>query len=278
MKGGIAAFIVASIHFLEAHKEKLLRQNQGILLGFTVDEEDGCQGVAHLYNAPKIVELFQRVSYCILAEPTSMELHIGHKGINRYEVVFHGKAAHSSVPEQGVNAIYLAAKYIQKLQDVFHELQMIESPIGHPKLSVGTIHGGTATNVVPDRCTISIDRRYVPGEDPSDDEQKLRMLALTIDKQAQFESSVVGWPYYLPEGEQNPIIQNLSPLLDSAPIGHLPAYTEADLFYRKYNIPTIILGPGNIEQAHKTPEFVSIDQLELAVDYYSRILCHFFKL
>lgn len=275
MKGGIAAFIVSSLKFLQLNQETLHKNQKGILLGFTVDEEDGCQGVDHLQEATEIVSLFKRVSYCILAEPSMLNLHIGHKGINRYKVTFKGKAAHSSVPEQGINAIYMAAEYIQNLLEYFQELQKISSPIGNPKLSVGTIKGGTATNVVPARCVLSIDRRYVPGENPLEDELRFKSIAELIDPNVVFESSVVGWPYYLPDGKNNPLVVELSSLLDDAPCGHLPAYTEADLYYRKYHIPTIILGPGDINQAHKTPEFISIEQLHLAVNYYSRIIQNF---
>ncbi len=275
MKGGIAAFIVATVQFLTTYKKSLVDQNQGILLGFTVDEEDGCQGVDHLRESVEIMDLFKRVSFGILAEPTGLQLHVGHKGINRYEVIFYGKAAHSSVPEQGINAIYFAAAYIQKVQQFFQELQKRDSPLGQPKLSVGTIKGGTATNVVPDYCVLTIDRRYVPGEDPTEDEDTFKRMAEEIDKNVHFESSVVGWPYYLPDGGKNPLVQKLSALLDNVPHGHLPAYTEADLYYRKYHIPTIILGPGDIKQAHKTPEYISIDQLQLAVEYYTRILHDF---
>ncbi|WP_371806051.1 M20 family metallopeptidase [Candidatus Lokiarchaeum ossiferum] len=275
MKGGIAAYIVASLQFLQQNQKNLQEKQKGILLGFTVDEEDGCQGVDHLEESLEILQLFKRVSFCILAEPSMLQLHIGHKGINRYKVTFKGKAAHSSVPEQGINAIYMAADYIHTLRAYFQEIQEISSPIGNPKLSVGTINGGTATNVVPAQCVLTIDRRYVPGENPVEDEMRFKSMAELIDPNVIFESSVVGWPYYLPDGEKNPLVLKLSSLLDNAPVGHLPAYTEADLYFRKYNLPTIILGPGDINQAHKTPEYVSIAQLHLAVTYYTRIIQDF---
>ena len=88
---------------------------QGIILGFTVDEELTCQGVNILEDSAEIMELFKRVSFCIISEPTMMGLYIAHKGINSYRVIFHGKAVHSSIPEQGTNAIYYAAEFIQKI-------------------------------------------------------------------------------------------------------------------------------------------------------------------
>lgn len=132
MKGGIAAFIVASLQYLEKNKKSLMESERGILLGFTVDEEEGCQGINCLKNSSEIKELFERVSYCILAEPSMMELHIGHKGNNNYRLIFHGNAAHSSVSEQGTNAIYFAAEFIQKLTQYFKELQKFDSPLGPP--------------------------------------------------------------------------------------------------------------------------------------------------
>jgi len=274
MKGGIAAFISASVEYLEKYKKSMRELKQGILLGFTVDEEKTCKGVDSLQESSEIMDLIKRVSYCILAEPTMLGLYIAHKGINSYKVIFHGTAVHSSVPEHGKNAIYYATEYIQKLRQYFQDLQEIQSPLGHPKLSVGTIQGGTATNIVPDKCVLTIDRRYVPGEDPRLDEIKLREMAEEIDQSVQIESLGVGWPYYLPEGAKNPIAQNLSSLLDNVPCSYFSAFTEADLYHRKYNIPTIILGPGG-NQAHKTPEYVSIDQLHKAVEYYKRIIHDF---
>ncbi len=274
MKGGIAAFIVASLQFIEKFKKSMMELKQGIILGFTVDEELTCQGVNILEDSSEIMELFKRVSFCILAEPTMMGLYIAHKGINSYKVTFHGKAVHSSIPEQGTNAIYLATEYIQKIRQYFQEIQEIHSPLGQPKLSVGTIHGGTATNIVPNLCVLTIDRRYVPGEDPREDEIRFKKMAEDIDQSVQFESLGVGWAYFLPEGKNNPIVQKLSSLLGNVPISHMAAYTEADIYYRKYNIPTIILGPGG-NHAHKTPEYVSIDQLHKAVEYYMRIIHEF---
>ncbi len=274
MKGGIAAFIVASLQFIENFKKSMMELKKGILLGFTVDEEATCKGVDILQDSSEIMELFKRVSFCILAEPTMMGLYIAHKGINSYKVIFHGKAVHSSVPDQGKNAIYFAADYISKIREYFQELQEIQSPLGKPKLSVGTIQGGTATNIVPNQCELTIDRRYVPGEDPRVDEIRFKKMAEDIDQSVQFESLGVGWPYYLPEGEKNPIVQKLSSLLDNVPCSYMAAYTEADIYYRKYKIPTIILGPGG-NQAHKTPEYVSIDQLHKAVEYYKRIINEF---
>ncbi|MHA1562169.1 MAG: M20/M25/M40 family metallo-hydrolase [Promethearchaeota archaeon] len=99
-------------------------------------------------------------------------------------------------------------------------------------------------------------------------------MAEDIDQSVLFESLGVGWAYLLPEGKNNPIVQKLSSLLGDVPISHMAAYTEADIYYRKYNIPTIILGPGG-NQAHKTPEFVNLDQLHKAVKYYNRIIHEF---
>jgi acetylornithine deacetylase/succinyl-diaminopimelate desuccinylase-like protein len=270
MKGGIAAFIVAALQFIEKFKKSMIDLKKGIILGFTVDEELTCKGVDILEDSSEIMELFKRISYCILAEPTVMGLYVAHKGINSYKVTFHGKAVHSSIPEQGTNAIYLAAEYIQKIQQYFQELQKIKTPLGTPKLSVGTINGGTATNIVPNMCEITIDRRYVPKEDTKKDELRFKKMAEDIDQSVQFESLGVGEAYFLPDGKKNPIVQELSSLLGNVPISFMAAYTEADIYHRKYKIPTIILGPGC--QAHKTPEYVSVEQLHKAVEYYNRII------
>ncbi len=275
MKGGIAAFIDTVLSWLDSHPEP---SSKGILLGFTVDEEMGCGGVDSLKHSPRLQTLFKRVKYCILAEPSGLKAVIAHKGVNRYRITFRGKAVHSSRPEEGDNAIYHAAQFITEVQQLAEQFNTTkQSPLGPSKVSVNVIHGGIAGNVIPDLCDVVVDRRYVTRENPEEDIALFTQLAQKCDPQATLVADGAGWPYMLPGGENNVIIKRWSQLWAPFEVAHFPAYTEADLIFRDFGIPVVILGPGSIDQAHQTPEYIEISQLELAVDYYARILTDFFQ-
>ena len=141
MKGGIAAFLVATINWVNQHKVLLQNGNLGIVLAFTVDEERGCVGINRM-DSELMQQILSRVQYGILAEPTQLCPIYAHKGNCWYQIVLHGKAAHGSVPDQGDNAIIKAAKLIPLLEEYATELQTHLSPLGSPTLNIGTISGG----------------------------------------------------------------------------------------------------------------------------------------
>ncbi len=106
---------------------------------------------------------------CIVAEPTSLDVVVAHKGVVRWRCHTLGRAAHSSRPEHGENAIFAMADVLRALQTYQADVapRLGEHPLcGHPTLSVGVISGGLSVNTVPDRCTIEIDRRLLPAENP----------------------------------------------------------------------------------------------------------------
>ncbi len=273
MKGGIAAFICSAIKWLNKNYDREFPQSKGLVLGFTVNEENGCLGLAKIEEINDILKIFQRVSYCILAEPTKMEINFCHKGIIQYLVKFKGKASHASIPEQGINAIYLASKFINNIQNYITSLELIKSPLGPPKLTISTIKGGSGTNIVPEKCQIIIDRRTVPEDNLDIEYEMISNLVYEVDPNAEIVSTILGSPYLIPKGENNMYIGEIKSYINN-PLNTttFPAYSEADIYYNKYNIPTIILGPGDIEQAHKTPEFIEIKQLKMAEEYYYQIL------
>jgi acetylornithine deacetylase/succinyl-diaminopimelate desuccinylase-like protein len=290
MKGGIAAFIVAIQNWIHYTRKKnqygdVSNQNQkfGIVLAFTVDEERGCIGVQY-FNSPEITNIFNRIKICILAEPTNLFPVYAHKGINWYQLIFKGIAAHASVPDQGDNAIMKATNFIHEIEQYSQALREKQSPLGCATINVGTIHGGTQTNVIPDKCEITLDRRFVPNEDPKNDEKIIKEIAYRIDPSVDFHAMTPGYAYLLPFGDNNIIFKFIKDIcLNFQPEKNfhspsqtnpniLPAYTEADIYYRFYHIPTIILGPGKIEQAHQVPEFIECEQLHRAIQIYQKIL------
>ncbi|HEX2670557.1 MAG TPA: M20 family metallopeptidase [Polyangiaceae bacterium] len=156
MKSGIAAFVVAALQVVEQ-----LKSGPGVTMVITADEETGCQGALHLIRQP---ELLGRVGALLIGEPTANYPLLGHKGALWFDVITRGVTAHGSMPERGVNAVYLAAEAILKLRD-YRFSQPAHPLMGLPTLNVGTVRGGLNVNSVPDEAVIGVDVRSVPGQD-----------------------------------------------------------------------------------------------------------------
>ena len=141
----------------------MIERDGEILLLFTVDEEYLKRGVAHA------VEKGLTATAAIVGEPTSLRPIVAHKGAVRFRIVTHGKAAHTSRPENGDNAILQMVEVIDWLRERLEPaIAMRDHPrLTSPTMTIGTITGGTGVNIVPDRCAIEIDRRSLPTEEPA---------------------------------------------------------------------------------------------------------------
>jgi acetylornithine deacetylase len=183
IKGGMAAMIAAVARLAQERP----KGSPTVILACTVNEEHGFTGATHwaeTYSGRAAVggrspdsaaaagrsKLLPRVpDACIVAEPTQLNVVIAHKGAARWRASTRGRAAHSSQPQLGDNAIYHMARVVSALEHYAREVVPTlgeHSLCGQPTLSVGTITGGFGVNTVPDRATIEIDRRVLPGEDP----------------------------------------------------------------------------------------------------------------
>ncbi|MFV2068434.1 MAG: ArgE/DapE family deacylase, partial [Pirellulales bacterium] len=155
-KGGMAAMLYALKRVHQAGPPTA----STILFAATVDEEHGFQGISHL------VASGIRADGAVVAEPTDLDVVVAHKGVLRWRITVRGKAAHSSKPHLGVNAIVNMMHIIEAIErELMPKLTASDHPLlGPATLSVGTIHGGTQVNTVPQACSIEIDRRLLPGE------------------------------------------------------------------------------------------------------------------
>src|SRR5262249_8568012 len=138
------------------------RGASNIIMACAVDEEFTFLGVQRL-----VKDL--RADGAVVAEPTQLQIVPAHKGVVRWQVRTSGRSCHSSSPEKGVNAIYRMGRLLAAVGRSAEGLRQSRSDprLGPPTLSVGVIGGGTSVNTVPDRCTIEVDRRVIPGEDPA---------------------------------------------------------------------------------------------------------------
>lgn len=264
MKGGLAAMIIAAI---EAFNEN--PPSNGIRLLFTADEEPGCKGVQELI---KSIRPPLNASAIIVGEPTANLPASGHKGAIYLKGVCTGKTAHSSMPEKGINAIYKAARSISRLSEFRFDTEK-DDLLGYPTLNVGKISGGMNINSVPDHAEFTIDIRTTSKTNHKNIIGKIKEI---IGNEADIETIVDMNPVYA--NEKDSFMDLLYSIcgIDKTSPGFplaLPYLTDGAVLRKFFgNVPTVILGPGEPGQAHKTDEYCHIDKLERSVSIYKEII------
>jgi succinyl-diaminopimelate desuccinylase len=253
MKGGVAAIVTAC--------ERLAALDPGecgLEVVLCAGEETGCDGAASLVDA------LGRVGAVLVAEPTSNRPLAAHKGALWMRGLAHGRSAHGSMPHLGRNAIYAMARAVARL-----EAWRFEAPehplLGAPTLSVGTIAGGTNVNSVPDECTIGIDVRSVPG---LEHDALLEALGQHLGNEIELRR-VVDLPPVATDPD-HPWVHEVCAAVSSVtgrsdePAG-IAYFTDAAVLTPAYRgPPTVICGPGEPDQAHRTDEWCSIEALGAA--------------
>lgn len=262
-KGSLATFISA----LRCARARGLRCADKVYLIATIGEETGCDGATALMASGF------RVDACVVGEPTRCQVVSAHKGALWFKLIAHGTPSHGAMPDNGRNAIYtmgraigfIESKYRPKLAGQPHRL------LGSPTISVGTISGGQAVNIVPSRCEVSIDCRYVPGQDHEavveDFWHDLR-AALPTDADDLEVADVEGYPAM--EADPNgPFVRNLlagcRELTGQSEPAGVYYFADSGPFHRA-GIQCVLFGPGDIAHAHKAEEFLEIDQYTLAIE------------
>ncbi|MGH9401583.1 MAG: M20 family metallopeptidase [Terriglobia bacterium] len=268
-KAGLAAMMLAVADLKHAKQQPPC----DVWMASTVDEEHSYQGVVKLRENLK-------AAAAVVSEPTGMNIAIASKGCLRWRLTVKGKAAHSSMPCLGTNAIEHMARVVRALEQTSSHLNELHHPlVGSPTLNIGLIQGGTQVNVVPDACWIEIDRRLIPGEKPEKVLSSYRELLNGL----QASGAELEWSMEEPMLQDQPmqtstksaIVSRTSQVLkeaglDSLPVG-VPFGSDASKLARA-GIPSIILGPGNIEQAHTADEYVELEQIEKAFIVYRNLM------
>ncbi len=263
VRGRGASDTKATLGILLALLEKL-HQNKvkldfNLLISATVDEEIGMTGANGFARwLPKQGILLDEL---LVAEPTLCKPVIGHKGDVRMYFDIQGKAAHSSMPELGQNAIAATADLIKAIEAEHERLQGIPAitPLGQAKLTLTVIEGGSGYNVVPDTCRLWIERRNLPGEDPAQliaDLTKLAQDHCRLPIQANNDPPLLAFL----QSSDTPWIQQLTQITGSLPVT-VPFGTNAP-HYTDLAKEIVILGPGSIDQAHGAEEWIKIAELE----------------
>jgi acetylornithine deacetylase len=274
MKGFLACVLAAVPDFL---KRKLAVP---ISIVFSYDEEVGCIGVR-----PLIAEIgrhFVTPRMVIVGEPTSMSVVDAHKGPVRWHVEIKGRAAHSSMAPLGVNAISIAGKLLQELARIERELkaaprvERFDPP--YATLQVTRIDGGTATNIVPVYCRFDFDVRALPGVDVDAIDRRIRAYAdrecvpemRRVAPESGIDISVANQVPPFAAGTNSEAVA-LALRLAGHNETHAVSYaTEAGLF-QEAGSPSVVIGPGDIAQAHAADEFIAKDQLDKCMAFLDRL-------
>ena len=264
MKSFIAIALAHAGDFLES------QSRFAVHLAFSYDEEIGCFGVKELIADMRDAGIAPLA--CIVGEPTGMVPAIAHKGVYRYKCCVRGKEAHSSLTPRSVNAIEMAARLVGRLRDMAEGFERDEPryegfDVPFSTASVGQFHGGIADNVVPRDAEFRYEFRDLPTADARAMQAAMvaharslepAMKAVAPDAGFRFET-ICEIPSFL--GSAGDAVTRLAQRLSGEERTTLVAFgTEAGIF-KNSGIPTVVCGPGSIEQAHQPDEFVSLAQL-----------------
>jgi succinyl-diaminopimelate desuccinylase len=265
MKGGIAAIITAALRLSDNFKNS----SAGLTLVIVAGEETGCHGSSHLAS---LGDALGKAGAVIVGEPTSNYPFIGNKATLWIEAITSGVAAHGATPEKGVNAIYKAAEVVTKLERF--DFGVPAHPyLGKPTLNVGTVSGGLNFNSVPDKTSIGIDIRTIPGLTNRQILEKLQSY-LGRDVELKRVMDISGMISDPQDDWIQQVFHIMERFLKKPPQPRaIKGFTDASILTPAFgNPPTIILGPGEPNMAHKTDEFCYISKIEEAVDAYMEII------
>ena len=277
MKGFIAIVLSRVSNMVEKKLKKPIH------LAFSYDEEIGCVGVHSLLDLIKKKSI--NPEFCIVGEPTSMEMVIGHKGKHAYDVKVDGLSCHSGQAPYGVNAINYASKLINYIEEINKE-KSIKGPfdneyeIPYSTLHTGLIKGGTILNIVPNLCQFEFEIRHLAEDDPLEIIQRIKQYTeeLLIKEMHNISSKTnieinekINYPGLNISESISPVKQ-VKELLGNSSHKKVIFGTEGGLFKRELNLPTIICGPGSIDQAHKPDEFISIQQIEKGGTFIDKLI------
>lgn len=288
MKGGLAA-VVAAMSAVHAERPEI-----PLALLSTVDEEDTATGaLRYIADAPTARELRAAgdqaaYSACVVAEPTGLDTVVACRGATNFIITLRGMAAHAGNPADGASAITAAAIAVQTIEDdarrIAQRAAAVPGLIGTGSWNVGMIAGGHGTSIVAEECTLSVDRRVLPDEEPEEIlADVLTRIRSAISRSGMLNGeriTVTGhldmaMPGFLtPPDSTVPAaaVQAVADAGGTSSIGGWSAACEGGFIARHHEIPVVILGPGDIKtQAHQPEERVQVADLLVAARAYALI-------
>lgn len=269
-KGPMAAMLFAIRSIIEEDG----RPPVTICFAATGDEEAGAKGAARLAASGL------RPDAAIIAEPTELRVIYAHKGACRFRVTLRGRAAHTSTPEAGVNAIEAAAEGIRAIRRDYIPLlkHQTHPELGRATVATTVVSGGQLVNIVPETCRFEVDCRCLPGERREDMEQGLAALLDRVQGEwpgLRMEQETFQWYPALEGTADAPFVTNMrdacSGVLGQVSADTVPYGTDGG-FYGTHGVPCVVFGPGSIAQAHTADEYIELGQLAQAVRAYAAMI------
>lgn len=266
MKGFVASALAC------AHEIDPSRLKTPLHFALSFDEEIGCVGVRSMLDMLKPAPV--KPLFCIVGEPTMLQVATGHKGKLAARVTCRGVEGHSALAPKALNAIYLATDMVQAIRSLQTEIEAegasdADYDVPYTTLHVGQIEGGTALNIVPNTCTFLFEIRNLAGEASEALFARLRSAA---------DGIVARYQAAFPQAQIDMEVTNRYPALDTDPGAEVVKFvqalanqnatmkvafgTEGGLFSETLGVPTVVCGPGSMDQGHKPDEFLSIEQLQ----------------
>jgi acetylornithine deacetylase len=277
MKGFIACALDA---MLTAAQRPLKRP---LSLALSYDEEIGCVGVRRLLDVLELDAV--RPALCVVGEPTSMRVATGHKGKVNLRATCHGLEGHSALAPKALNAIHLASDMVSVLRQTQDRLATEGSrdddyDIPYTTVHVGVINGGTALNIVPNRCTMDFEIRYLQADDPAPLLDGIRAQAEDIAGRARAHTPKAGIDIETvneyPGLDTHPTSQAVafieSMLAHRRPRMKVAFGTEGGLFTQRLDVPVVVCGPGSMDQGHKPDEYVTHEQMHECDAFMAKIV------
>lgn len=254
-------------------------------LAFSYDEEVGCLGVRDLVR--EMSDWTVRPEACFVGEPTEMQVVIGHKGKKAKSVEITGKTTHSSLAPQAVNAVEYAARLIVKIYEIGQRLRTetdhdLLYDVPFSTAHVAPIQGGTSLNIVPDECRFDFEFRVIAADDRAALMEEVEAYArdvLVPEMKARAPEAGIAFTDKsdtpgldtMPEAPVTALAKSLAEVNSESKVAF---GTEGGLFSEWAEIPTIVCGPGSIEQAHKADEFIALTQIDKCERFLDRLIAH----
>ncbi len=263
-KGSVAAMMSA---FCEMARQGRRPANTEILFVGLVDEENKQCGSRALAASGFKADL------AIIGEPTQLRLVTAHKGSLWMRFETKGRSAHGARPELGRNAVHEMSKIVDRLEtDYAADLKRKRHPLlGQATVNVGVIRGGTQPNIVPDQCSILVDRRTLPGETEQSVRDEIQRLLSRAGLQAVCADDKAAPCRPLETDSSLPLVADCLKILGQRQPGGVHYFSDAAVL-SEGGIPSVVFGPGDIAQGHTADEWVEIAQLEKAKDFFVRFL------
>lgn len=274
MKGGTAAAITAIRQIVDSGIEL---QGDIIFIAVAGEETDSAGAKRFVAEKDRLREIVPKgLAGVVIPEPTDFEVVTAHRGMLWLEVATKGKAAHSSAPQLGVNAINSMRLILNEL-DGYQIKTEPHKLLGTCSMSINTITGGKAMNVVPDKCSIGIDIRTLPGQDHQAiiaDLEEICSRLKTDNEQFEATISVMRQMQSLETDCSCDFVRDFCSVVE-ADKTKVVGYTTDGPYFASIGSPVVVFGPGKPHLCHKPDEYIDIPDLEKGVEYFKNIIFKF---